>query len=295
MDTAVVLEGRDLHLGYPGGDVVVEGLDVAIPQGSFTVIVGPNACGKSTLLRSLSKVLVPRHGEVVLDGREIATMRPKAFAREVGFLAQSSIAPDGITVHELVSRGRFPHQSILRQWSDEDDEQVSTAMDRTNVRTLANRRVAELSGGQRQRVWIAMALAQQTRVLLLDEPTTFLDLAHQVEILELCRELNQVLGTTVVAVLHDLNQACRYADRIIAMREGRIVVQGEPPRVMTADTVREIFGLPVEVCSDPVTGTPLVLPAAPRMYEKSSASLINDVTDCASAWAADGHVVHENR
>ncbi|EPH05914.1 hypothetical protein HMPREF1531_00562 [Propionibacterium sp. oral taxon 192 str. F0372] len=295
MDSAVVLEGRDLHLGYPGGDVVVEGLDVAIPQGSFTVIVGPNACGKSTLLRSLSKVLVPRHGEVVLDGREIATMRPKAFAREVGFLAQSSIAPDGITVHELVSRGRFPHQSILRQWSDEDDEQVSTAMDRTNVRTLANRRVAELSGGQRQRVWIAMALAQQTRVLLLDEPTTFLDLAHQVEILELCRELNQVLGTTVVAVLHDLNQACRYADRIIAMREGRIVVQGEPPRVMTADTVREIFGLPVEVCSDPVTGTPLVLPAAPRMYEKSPASLINDVTDCAPAWAASGHVVHEKR
>jgi len=261
-----VLEGRDLHLGYAGGVDVVAGLDVVIEAGSFSVIVGPNACGKSTLLRSLSKVLPPRSGTVLLDGREIAGMRPKAFAREVGFLAQSSIAPEGITVHELVSRGRYPYQSVLHQWSDEDDQQVSIAMDRTNVSALAGRRVSELSGGQRQRVWIAMALAQQTRVLLLDEPTTYLDLAHQVEVLELCRELNQVLGTTVVAVLHDLNQACRYADWIIAMREGQILTQGEPMKVMTAETVERVFGLEVSVTPDPITGTPLVLPAAPKTH-----------------------------
>ncbi|QUC09702.1 ABC transporter ATP-binding protein [Arachnia rubra] len=261
-----MLEGRGLHLGYAGGSDVVAGLDVAIETGSFSVIVGPNACGKSTLLRSLSKVLPPRSGSVLLDSREIAGMRPKAFAREVGFLAQSSIAPEGITVHELVSRGRYPYQSVLHQWSDEDDEQVSVAMERTNVSALAQRRVSELSGGQRQRVWIAMALAQQTRVLLLDEPTTYLDLAHQVEVLELCRELNQVLGTTVVAVLHDLNQACRYAGWIIAMRDGQILTQGSPQKVMTAETVEQVFGLEVSVTPDPVTGTPLVLPAAPRTY-----------------------------
>ena len=264
-----VLEGRALRLGYAGGADVVSGLNLAIETGSFTVIVGPNACGKSTLLRSLSKVLPPRSGTVLLDGKAITAMRPKAFAREVGFLAQSSIAPDGITVHELVSRGRYPYQSVLHQWSDEDDEQVSAAMARTQVDALAQRRVSELSGGQRQRVWIAMALAQQTRVLLLDEPTTYLDLSHQIEVLELCRELNQVLGTTVVAVLHDLNQACRYADRIVAMRAGDILVQGPPVEVMTADTVEAIFGLEVSVTPDPVTGTPLVLPAAPRTHDAS--------------------------
>ncbi len=261
-----VLEGRELHLGYGNSHDVVSGLNVAIQNGSFTVIVGPNACGKSTLLRSLSKVLPPRSGTVLLDGAEIASMRPKEFAREVGFLAQSSIAPDGITVHELVSRGRYPYQSVLHQWSDEDDIEVSAAMRRTQVDDLADRQVSKLSGGQRQRVWIAMALAQQTRVLLLDEPTTYLDLAHQVEVLELCRELNQVLGTTVVAVLHDLNQACRYADRIIAMRDGAVLLEGEPKDVITAETVSRVFGLDVEVGPDPVTGTPLVVPAAPRVY-----------------------------
>ncbi len=271
-----VLEGRDLHLGYGGADVVA-GMDVTITTGSFTVIVGPNACGKSTLLRSLSKVLPPRAGHVLLDGKQIAMMRPKAFARQVGFLAQSSIAPEGITVHELVSRGRYPYQSVLHQWSDEDDAQVSAAMARTHVDDLARRRVAELSGGQRQRVWIAMALAQQTRVLLLDEPTTYLDLAHQVEVLDLCRELNQALATTVVAVLHDLNQACRYADRMIAMRDGRIVLEGPPAQVMTAETVGQVFGLHVEIHPDPVTGTPMVIPAAPRTPQQSVWPLISDV------------------
>lgn len=164
----LALEGHDLHLGYAAGEDVVAGLDISVDEGSFTVIVGPNACGKSTLLRSLSKVLPPRSGTVLLDGREISSMRPKVFARQVGFLAQSSIAPEAITVHELVGRGRYPHQSVLHQWSEEDDRQVSTAMERTHVAELARRRVSELSGGQRQRVWIAMALAQQTRILLLD-------------------------------------------------------------------------------------------------------------------------------
>jgi ABC transporter, nucleotide binding/ATPase protein (iron-siderophore) len=262
----LALEGHDLHLGYAAGEDVVAGLDISVDEGSFTVIVGPNACGKSTLLRSLSKVLPPRSGTVLLDGREISSMRPKVFARQVGFLAQSSIAPEAITVHELVGRGRYPHQSVLHQWSEEDDRQVSTAMERTHVAELARRRVSELSGGQRQRVWIAMALAQQTRILLLDEPTTYLDLAHQVEVLELCRELNQVLGTTIVAVLHDLNQACRYADRIVVMRAGRILARGRPAQVITPQTIHEAFGLEVCITPDPVTGTPLILPSPPRAH-----------------------------
>ncbi|WP_194785608.1 ABC transporter ATP-binding protein [Actinomyces haliotis] len=263
-----VLAARGLRAGYAERDVITD-LDVRVEAGSFTVIVGPNACGKSTLLRSLSKVLPPRAGQVLLDGAEIASMRPKAFAREVGFLSQSSTAPEGVTVHELVSRGRFPHQSVLHQWCQEDDAQVRLAMERTHVADLATRRVGDLSGGQRQRVWIAMALAQQTRVLLLDEPTTYLDLAHQVEVLELCRELNQRLGTTIVAVLHDLNQACRYADHLVAMREGRIVARGAPAEVVTAQCVEAVFGLPVSVIKDPLTGTPLVLSAPPRRYSAS--------------------------
>ena len=192
------------------------------------MIVGPNACGKSTLLRSLTRILSPGSGQVILDGRNIATMSPKQLARRVGLLAQSSIAPPGITVHELVARGRYPHQSILHQWSADDDEAVSEAMERTHVDGLATRPVASLSGGQRQRVWVAMALAQRTDILLLDEPTTYLDLAHQVDVLELFRELNSELGTTIVAVLHELNQACRYGDEVIAMHEGAILAHGVP-------------------------------------------------------------------
>ena len=224
------------------------------------MIVGPNACGKSTLLRSLTRILSPGSGQVILDGRNIATMSPKQLARRVGLLAQSSIAPPGITVHELVARGRYPHQSILHQWSADDDEAVSEAMERTHVEGLATRPVASLSGGQRQRVWVAMALAQRTDILLLDEPTTYLDLAHQVDVLELFRELNSELGTTIIAVLHDLNQACRYGDEVIAMHEGAILAHGVPEEVVTAEMVEKVFGLPVQVISDPLTGTPLVLP-----------------------------------
>ncbi|SDN70849.1 iron complex transport system ATP-binding protein [Actinomyces ruminicola] len=254
------LRARGVSLSYHPEHPVIDELTVRVEPGAVTMIVGPNACGKSTLLRALSRVLAPTAGQVLLDGEDIASLRPKSFARRVGMLAQSSIAPAGITVHELVARGRYPHQSLLHQWSEQDDEAVTQAMERTHVADLARRRVASLSGGQRQRVWIAMALAQRTDVLLLDEPTTYLDLAHQVDVLELCRELNAELGTTIVAVLHDLNQACRYADRIIAMRSGRIMANGAPREVITPVLVQEVFGLEVHVAPDPLTGTPLVLP-----------------------------------
>ena len=254
------LSARGVALSYHPAHPVIEDLSTSITPGAVTMIVGPNACGKSTLLRCLCGVLSPGAGQVILDGRDIATMAPKRVARKVGLLAQSSIAPAGITVHELVARGRYPHQSILHQWSAQDDEAVSEAMERTDVAALRSRRVATLSGGQRQRVWVAMALAQRTGILLLDEPTTYLDLAHQVDILELFRELNTDLGTTIVAVLHDLNQACRYGDEVIAMRDGSIRAHGAPREVMTAELVEEVFGLPVEVIDDPLTGTPLVLP-----------------------------------
>ena len=253
------LSAQGIRLAYHPAHPVIENLSTTITPGAVTMIVGPNACGKSTLLRALSRVLSPGSGRVVLDGRDIATLSPKQVARRVGMLAQSSIAPPGITVHELVARGRYPHQSILHQWSARDDEAVSEAMERTDVSALATRRVASLSGGQRQRVWIAMALAQRTGVLLLDEPTTYLDLAHQVDVLELFHELNTDLGTTIVAVLHDLNQACRYGDEIIAMRAGAILAHGAPEDVITAELVEDVFGLPVEIIADPLTGTPLVL------------------------------------
>lgn len=254
------LTAECISLAYHPAHPVIEELSITVASGEVTMIVGPNACGKSTLLRALSRTLPLGAGRVLLDGKDIAQMRPKQFARRVGLLAQSAIAPPGITVHELVARGRYPHQSLLRQWSALDEEAVATAMERTRVADLARRRVATLSGGQRQRVWIAMALAQRTDTLLLDEPTTYLDLAHQVEVLELCRELNSELGTTIVAVLHDLNQACRYADQILVMRDGTILAHGRPEEVITATMVEQAFDLPVHIISDPLTHTPLVLP-----------------------------------
>jgi ABC-type cobalamin/Fe3+-siderophores transport system ATPase subunit len=254
------LSGNDLTLAYDQR-VVAEGLDVAIPDGSFTVIVGPNACGKSTLLRALAALLTPKHGQVVLDGQSIASYRSKEVARRLGLLAQSAIAPEGITVADLVARGRYPHQKLLRQWTPEDEEQVALAMTATGVTTLADRAVDELSGGQRQRAWMAMVLAQQTGILLLDEPTTFLDIAYQIELLDLCADLNEE-GRTLVAVLHDLNQAARYATHLIAMKAGSVVAQGPPADVITASLVEEVYGLRCEIIPDPQTGTPLVVPAA---------------------------------
>ncbi len=258
------LSAEELRLAYDQR-VVVEQLDLEIPDGSFTVIVGPNACGKSTLLRALARLLKPRRGGVFLDGELIGSRPSKEVARELGLLPQTAIAPDGITAADLVARGRYPHQRLLRQWSKDDERAVAAAMDATRVSDLADRIVDELSGGQRQRVWLAMALAQETPILLLDEPTTFLDIAHQVEVLDLCAELHAERGRTLVAVLHDLNHACRYATHLVAMREGAIVAQGEPGVTVTAELVEAVFGLPCRVIEDPESGTPLVVPLARRV------------------------------
>jgi ABC-type cobalamin/Fe3+-siderophores transport system ATPase subunit len=252
------LEARDATFAYDKR-VISEHLDVEIPPAGFTVIVGPNACGKSTLLRGLAKLLKPGEGQVLLHGRDIQSHKPKEVAKQLGLLPQTSIAPDGITVAELVARGRHPHQSVFRQWSRTDETAVAEAMAATGVTDLSGRLIDELSGGQRQRVWVAMALAQETEILLLDEPTTFLDIAHQFELMELLRELNAG-GRTLVAVLHDLNQACRYATHVIAMSDGRVVAQGTPAEVVTADMVKSVFGLPAHVLDDPIAGTPMVVP-----------------------------------
>jgi len=252
------LRAEALTLGYDGAPIVAD-LTASIPDGSFTVIIGPNACGKSTLLRALSRLLAPRSGQVVLDGKAIGSLPAKEVARRLGLLPQTALAPDGITVADLVARGRFPHQGLLRQWSETDRDAVIAALDATGTRELSGRRVEDLSGGQRQRVWVAMVLAQQTDLILLDEPTTFLDIAHQVELMELFAHLNRE-GRTVVAVLHDLNQAARYADHLIAMRAGEIVAAGPPAEVVTSELVEQVFGLPNVIIADPVTGGPLVVP-----------------------------------
>jgi iron complex transport system ATP-binding protein len=245
-------------LGYDKR-VISQRLSVAIPDESFTVIVGPNACGKSTLLRSLSRLLKPSAGQVVLDGANIQSFKTKEVARRVGLLPQTALAPEGISVADLVARGRYPHQGFVRQWTEADEQAVLRAMKQTSVTDLSARLVDELSGGQRQRVWVAMALAQDTSILLLDEPTTFLDIAHQIELMELFTDLHHV-GHTLVAVLHDLNQAARYGTHLIAMKDGAVVAQGSPEEVVTAELVEEVFGLRCLVVPDPVAGTPQVVP-----------------------------------
>ena len=257
--TAHSLTASRLSVGYSDADIL-QGLDLAVPPGRITVIVGANACGKSTLLRAMSRLLSPHEGEVLLNGKSIHRMAPKALARTLGLLPQSPIAPEGITVADLVGRGRHPHQGLFSRWSGQDDEAVADALTVTRIEDLAERPVDELSGGQRQRVWIAMALAQQTDILLLDEPTTFLDISHQVEVLDLLTDLNQARGTTVVMVLHDLNLAARYADHLVAMTQGRIHVSGRPEDVLTQENVRQVFGLESRIVIDPTSGRPIMLP-----------------------------------
>ncbi|MBQ1043302.1 ABC transporter ATP-binding protein [Micromonospora sp. C72] len=266
-----LLSTRDLVVGYEGR-TVLDGLDLDLPADTFTVIVGPNACGKSTLLRTMARLLTPRRGAVLLDGAAIRDLPTRDVARRLGVLPQSPLVPEGITVADLVGRGRQPYQRWWRQWSAEDGRAVEEAMRLADVAGLADRAVDTLSGGQRQRVWIAMTLAQDTDALLLDEPTTYLDLAHQVEVLDLLHRLRAERGRTVVAVLHDLNQAARYAGHLIAMRDGAVVAAGEPREILTADLVRDVFGLDCVVVPCPVSGAPLVVPALsqPARAEKAA-------------------------
>jgi iron complex transport system ATP-binding protein len=263
VDRDAPLRADGLCLGYDGTDIVRR-LSLSIPEGRITVIVGANACGKSTLLRGLARLLKPREGSVLLDGQEIHRLGTRAVATRLGILPQQPVAPEGITVADLVARGRHPHQRWFRQWSVEDEAAVAGALAATGTSDLAGRSIDELSGGQRQRVWIALALAQGTPLLLLDEPTTFLDLAHQVDVLDLLARLNEEEGRTVVIVLHDLNMAARYAHHLVAMRAGRIVAQGDPADVVTPALVAEVFDLACQVVADPLTGTPLVLPLPAR-------------------------------
>ncbi|MGN7966016.1 ABC transporter ATP-binding protein [Microbacterium sp. 22179] len=259
--TRLMVDGA--ALGY-ADKLVCADVSVEIPDGAFTVIVGPNACGKSTLLKSLTRLLPPTRGRVLLDGKSLHDLPTKHVAREVGLLPQGPVAPDGIRVVDLVTRGRYPHQRLFAPWSPEDEAAVAEAMDATGIRQLSGRMVDELSGGQRQRVWMAVALAQQTPILLLDEPTTYLDVSHQIELLELCRTLNRTQGHTLVAVLHDLNQAARYADHVIAMKDGEVVATGAPGEVITEALVADVFGLDARVIADPESGSPLVVPRWPH-------------------------------
>jgi iron complex transport system ATP-binding protein len=252
------LVARGISLAYDGR-VVVDGLDVRVPPEGFTVVVGPNACGKSTLLRGLARLLPPRAGAVLLDGADIARLPTRQVARRLGLLPQAPAVPAGLTVEALVRRGRFPHQGLLGGWTSTDQAAVDRALERAELVELRSRPVDELSGGQRQRAWVALALAQDTPLLLLDEPTTYLDLRHQLDVLDLLSGLVDE-GRTVVAVLHDLNQACRYASHLLVMRDGRLVAAGAPGDVLTAELVRDVFDLSCEVIPDPVTGTPLVVP-----------------------------------
>ncbi|BDH59294.1 ABC transporter ATP-binding protein [Tsukamurella sp. PLM1] len=257
------LGARAVSSGY-GHTTVLDGLDIDIPTGVVTTIIGPNGCGKSTLLRTLARLIKPTSGHVVLDGADIAKLKSKQIATTMGLLPQSPLAPEGLTVGDLVARGRHPHQTWLRQWSSDDAEVVDAALEQTGVRDLADRTVDSLSGGQRQRVWISMTLAQGTDLLLLDEPTTYLDLSHALDVLDLVDELSDQ-GRTVVMVLHDLNLAIRYSDHIIAMRDGAVVAQGAPADVISEEMLQETFGLRSKVIDDPVApGRPCIVPIGDR-------------------------------
>lgn len=253
---------EDATIGYDKR-IISRSLTASVPDGSFTAIIGPNGCGKSTLLRAFARVLTPSSGRVLLDGKAISAYGSKEVARTIGLLPQSSIAPDGIRVADLVSRGRAPHQSMLQQWRHSDEVAVREALDATRMTELSGNLVDELSGGQRQRAWVAMLLAQQTPILLLDEPTTFLDIAHQYELLELLRTFHDE-GKTIVAVLHDLGQAARYADHLIVMHDGDVITTGTPEETITPELIEQVFGLRCLVIPDPVTGTPSVVPLDPR-------------------------------
>lgn len=252
------LNTQTLTLAYEQA-IIIESLNLTIPSGQITALVGPNGCGKSTLLRGIARLLSPKAGTVLLDGTAIQNIPTRELAKQLGILPQSPVAPEGLTVRELVAQGRYPHQAWFQQWSASDEDAVNQALQLTGMTTFANRPVDALSGGQRQRAWIAMTLAQETEILLLDEPTTFLDMAHQIEVLHLLRLLNE-RGHTIVLVVHDLNLAARYAQHLIAMRAGQVVAEGAPVEIMTPGLLREVFHVAADIVSDPRTGVPLCLP-----------------------------------
>lgn len=254
-----VIHANSLTLSY-GKKPVFSNLDLMIPKGKITVFIGSNGCGKSTLLRSLARLLKPQEGSIILDGSDIAKLSSKEVARRLAILPQGPIAPEGLTVHQLVKQGRYPYQSFLQQWSLEDEKMVKNALEVTHMDEFANRSVDSLSGGQRQRAWIAMTLAQNTPTILLDEPTTYLDMTHQIDILDLLYDLNEQENRTIVMVLHDINLACRYAHHIVAVKEGHIYAQGEPENIINEQLIRDVFDMECQVTSDPIFGTPLCIP-----------------------------------
>ncbi|MCG7378100.1 ABC transporter ATP-binding protein [Paenibacillus sp. ACRSA] len=254
-----VFEAKQLVAGYDN-KTIIHGVDLVIPSNKISVIIGSNGCGKSTLLKTMARLIKPTSGSITLDGKAIGKIPPKQLARVIGLLPQSPIVPEGISVADLVGRGRFPHQTLFSGWTKKDYEAVAEAMTLMNITEFANHNIDELSGGQRQRVWIAMALAQQTDILFLDEPTTFLDITYQVEILDLLTELNRTHGTTIVMVLHDINLSARYADYIFALHTGKLVAEGTPSEVITSGQVKNIFGLDCTVIEDPISRSPLVVP-----------------------------------
>ena len=252
-------EGKNIVTGYDK-KIIIDGVDITIPSNKISVIIGSNGCGKSTLLKTLARLIKPISGDIIIYGKKVTSIPSKQLAKVLGLLPQSPVVPEGITVWDLVSRGRFPYQTMLKSMSKEDFEAVEEALEIMGITELANRCVDELSGGQRQRVWIAMALAQQTDILLLDEPTTYLDIAYQVEILDLLTDLNRRRNTTIVMVLHDINLSARYADYIFALRKGKLIKQGSPEEVITSELIDDVFGLDCEVIKDPVSKSPFIIP-----------------------------------
>ncbi|NUN67238.1 ABC transporter ATP-binding protein (plasmid) [Pseudanabaena biceps] len=257
------LIAQNLSLAYENTTIIQE-LSLTVPIEKVTALVGANGCGKSTLLRGLARLLKPSGGAVYLDGKSIIKRSTKSVAQQLGLLPQNPIAPEGLTVKDLVAQGRYPYQNWMQQWSVQDERFVQQALEMTDLIELSDRPLDTLSGGQRQRAWIAMALAQNTKILLLDEPTTFLDLAHQMEVLDLLHELNQQQGRTIVMVLHDLNQACRYADYLVAIKDGQIFAEGEPETVITAEIVQSVFNLKCRIYPDPIAGTPMCIPLSAK-------------------------------
>jgi iron complex transport system ATP-binding protein len=263
------LVAQDLSLAYQG-NTIIQDLSLTIPAEKITVLVGANGCGKSTLLKGLARLLKPTSGGVYLDGKSILAGSTKSVARQLGLLPQSPIAPEGLTVKDLVSQGRYPYQDWRQQWSIQDRQIVREALEMTDLVAMSDRRLDTLSGGQRQRAWIAMSLAQNTKILLLDEPTTFLDLAHQMEVLDLLYRLNQHQGRTIVMVLHDLDRACRYADYLVTIKAGRVFAAGTPAEIVTTELVEAVFNLKCQIYPDPIAGTPMCIPMGAKTFHRPS-------------------------